>query len=889
MRIAILVSALLLLPLPGYTQTCTDSQLGGTIFRDYDYDGTQDNLELGVSGITITAYDSSNNSISSTTSNSSGNYVLDNITSGSNVRIEFTDLPSYLSPGANGTNSKSSVRFVTASGNCDLDFGISYPIDYCDDNPDLATNCYVNGDPLGAGTSAALDVLVAFPYDSTGQPKNGDDDPPSHLAFNAELGATWGIAYQRTTQTIYTTALMKRHQGFGPLGTGGIYAIDYSDTSNPVVSQFLDLGSLGFSAGTDPHSGLPAAATTPNLDAASYDQVGKVAFGDLDISADDKTLWTVNLADKTLYQIYINTPAETPDASDVTAHLIPDPGCSDADYRPWALKVHDGAVWIGVTCTAETSQDRNDLHLYVYKFDPSANTFSSVFDTSILYTKGFAIHPFFSPKPSDAEGSQWNPWSTDFANDIITPLPGGTIFVTYPQPILSDIEFDTDGSMVLAVLDRSGHMFGRANYPPTGTTTLVNPPSGGDLIRACVTGSNVWTLEDNGACPGGSTTSGANNSQGPGGGEYYYQDNISVSNIDAHREIVVGGAVSLPGKDEVAVTGFDPFEFETGGIIWMSHSTGARTQGYEVFSSIASGTFGKAAGLGDLEALCSPAPLEIGNRVWIDTNQNGIQDAGENPVANVTVSLYDSTGTTKLASTTTDSEGHYYFTSTGSLESNTSYVIKLDNSSNFEVGGVLAGYILTTADQGTDINDSDAALQDSIPSISITTSEIGINNHSFDFGFSEASCTETAVAAQSFKIDSNALKLRAAHSSAVKIHRKLATLGICPIQDFDNLQAQVKEYYENTWVPSWSIPATHSVCGQELQACVDISTDAQIALINKNLKLLYRSIRRLATHPCVKGREDLAYILKKAKKQKRKGKKAANSIPNPVSFCSFAY
>ncbi len=58
----------------------------------------------------------------------------------------------------------------------------------------------------------------------------------------------------------------------------------------------------------------------------------------------------------------------------------------------------------------------------------------------------------------------------------------------------------------------------------------------------------------------------------------------------------------------------------------------------------------------------SPPPGSIGDRVWNDANNNGVQDAGEAGVANVVVAIKDSTGQT-LASVATDSNGYYGFQS----------------------------------------------------------------------------------------------------------------------------------------------------------------------------------------------------------------------------------
>jgi len=53
-------------------------------------------------------------------------------------------------------------------------------------------------------------------------------------------------------------------------------------------------------------------------------------------------------------------------------------------------------------------------------------------------------------------------------------------------------------------------------------------------------------------------------------------------------------------------------------------------------------------------------PIQIGDKVWFDNDRDGIQDEGEPGVANVTVTLYDSTGMT-VTTTTTDDQGNYRF------------------------------------------------------------------------------------------------------------------------------------------------------------------------------------------------------------------------------------
>ena len=58
---------------------------------------------------------------------------------------------------------------------------------------------------------------------------------------------------------------------------------------------------------------------------------------------------------------------------------------------------------------------------------------------------------------------------------------------------------------------------------------------------------------------------------------------------------------------------------------------------------------------------CIPLrPFLIGDTVFFDTNQNGIQDPGEPGIPGVTLELHDANGVL-IATTTTDADGHYSF------------------------------------------------------------------------------------------------------------------------------------------------------------------------------------------------------------------------------------
>jgi protocatechuate 3,4-dioxygenase beta subunit len=111
-------------------------------------------------------------------------------------------------------------------------------------------------------------------------------------------------------------------------------------------------------------------------------------------------------------------------------------------------------------------------------------------------------------------------------------------------------------------------------------------------------------------------------------------------------------------------------------------------------------------------------PAALGDRVWNDANQNGIQDNGEPGIEGVTVKLYTCDGTF-VAETTTDANGIYGFS--GLMPG--SYYVEFVP---------LAGYVITAQDQGAnDAADSDA---DSNGRTVCVTLQSGETNNTVDAG-----------------------------------------------------------------------------------------------------------------------------------------------------------
>ena len=716
--------------------------VSGTVFRDYNGNGTfQTATEIGQGGLTVSAYDATNTLIDQVTSAADGTYTL-TVGSTAAFRVELTGLPSFLQP-APAAGGGGTVKFVNG-GSTGVNFGVSNPADVFlapgTGAITMVTNCYVTGDNLVSNG----DVLATFP-DNAGSPPPGGTSPAHGVAAVAsQVGPTWGLAHQRTSNSLFAGAFMKRHVGFGPSGTGAIYRVDMNSST---VSTFLDLNAL-FGAGTagaDPHP----AATNFTLDPNSFDEVGKASLGDIDISDDELTIWAINLTDRQLYQIPLGTDASSPtaptaaqisrwpfdtDGSDMTdlSGLLGTAAERDQDIRPFALAFHDGLVYVGLTGTAQSTVantgntitntgDRTQLRGYVYSFDPSTQVFAQVLSFPLDYAREH-IENF-----GGVTDGEWNPWVPVWDTALISDATNGE--VGYPQPWLSDIEFDR-GDMIIGIRDRMGDQGGYNQMPPQGGGLPI-VDSGGDVLRASPNGG-TWTIESNAAGSTFGPSAGAGNGQGPGNGEFYFEERY----LGNHNETSLGGLAQMPGFDQVMMTVYDPINlaanFFEGGILWLDNNSGATARGYRVYDTDGADplTFGKGNGLGDLEPLAPPAAIEVGNYVWCDDNADGVQDPNESGIANVTVELWQ--GGSQVTTTTTNGSGYYFFSG---LDYNANdYEIRVDLND----AGLAAASCenLTIANQGSDLHDSDAddTTNPGYATIAFSTGAAGHNLHSLDMG-----------------------------------------------------------------------------------------------------------------------------------------------------------
>ncbi|MEL6659353.1 MAG: SdrD B-like domain-containing protein, partial [Bacteroidota bacterium] len=260
----------------------------------------------------------------------------------------------------------------------------------------------------------------------------------------------------------------------------------------------------------------------------------------------------------------------------------------------------------------------------------------------------------------------------------------------------------------------------------------------GAVSRYSQSVSGDWTLSANQAQLTNRTT---------GGGDFGY-NNWGPDDQDNCDDaiVVMSEAIAIPGG---RVDGIEIMNSNSSGQVPTSNKylvdlTGPITN--DKYTSYDLEVVGNCAG-------CVPTPIQIGNYVWFDDDQDGVQDPCELPVPNLPVTLFTKApdGTlTQVATTTTDgTTGEYYF---NEVEPETEYLIAVGDLSTppLFIGGV--EYTLSPLQSGEGdnpgLNDSDAVFDDVngnlAASICYTTSTT--TNHTLDVGiYEKPPCNENGM------------------------------------------------------------------------------------------------------------------------------------------------
>ena len=678
-------------------------------------------------------------------------------TAGDPVVVEFLGWPDWMSSGPfNGSGATINRTSVvhTVVGDCNVDFAVATPSDHCSDNPTLSFGCFTQN-----GSDAVLaDITYDQGYPFVFQPSGDNPDnamaigspPYNHYNHGAwedflpplptkgtratldEIGTIFGVAADPRRGVIYSSAFYSNNRPIGAAGFGAIYRdnVLWLDLASAPASQTVALpADCDYGAGT----------------VQCKNDVGFMGLGDLEINDTWSELYVVNLASQDVLAIPIDASGN-PESSLLRVYDAPEPSRCGSDNpggpsrtrAPFGLAYHEGRLYVGVVCT-DPGSSADGPHGYVFSFDPTVAPGSETYAEEVAIDLVYDKHQgrYVSGETWEAPHT-WDDWGArDRAfNDIATVAEQAFV-----HPQIVDIEFDirVDGTddMTLAVRNRSHDIF-----------SFANEVNGLAMMRFCeqTPDARDWLAGSRG-----------------GGGSGSCDDLIATTRHDPPYEPdtpsfyhdffregfgVSGGIAQVPGFTEIVGMSMDNIhEAANSGISWLANDNGERSRDTLLIGSLpfVSG-FNKANNWGDVEALCPTPTVEIGNLVWIDADADGLQDPSETLVGNVTLDLYvDTNGNGQLeagelalmpfATTTTDGNGHYLFTSTAhGLAFGTSYIVTVA-ASNFS-SGPLVGLVPTTSNASSDTRNSDGQIKtQSIPEVGVVVGAPGQNDHTWDFGF----------------------------------------------------------------------------------------------------------------------------------------------------------
>ena len=597
---------------------------------------------------------------------------------------------------------------LVESPKCMVNLLLHVPVLYASPEPDIAMTMFYQGDDTKYPTASTIfSISSRF---------NGLSSRES-VALKSEIGSVWGLAFSRTTQQLFTSAFVKQYVYLGTSGFGAIYSSKRTKTGWK-TDLFVDLVAQGINIGN--------LAVTDAHDCDYGAQAGKIGLGAIALSEDEKYLYVVNIYKNELVKI----PLDKSKFSDIEEIPVPDPSCTGGKRHTFALKSYKGKLYVGVTCGAEFTKDEVDSKVFVYEYNPSTGDFSEIFSTN--YSKGY-FH--------------------DVQSDDV-----------HPQHWITDIDFTDEGNMIIALNDRVGQRYCKF-YPAKPEANARLDTQNGDVLLVWNNGGQ-WELENNGRA-GIFQGTGIGNGEGPGGGEFFGMD-FWPKNPGLHPETATGSVLVLEGTGEVIVPVYDPeLEAYSGGLKRFDTGNGKQTAVYSVYTHKIYPQMGKASPFGDVDAIYDPLPVEIGDVVWLDQDNDGIQDPGEKGISGLNLALYDDK-CNKVGGTTTDSNGNYLFD-----ENN----VDLDGDGSFDGVDILSKYYVVIDDAGfandrldkngkiyyltilnkgfgsnKDENDNDGKIARNIcqgfngkPFVEVNVAGSGQNRYDVDFGFSEGKIFDLAL------------------------------------------------------------------------------------------------------------------------------------------------
>ncbi len=597
----------------GYRGTAS---VGDRVWTDINGDGVQDPGETGINDVTVELLDASNNVVASTTTSGDGNYTFSNLNAGNySVRIVAFSLPAGVAPtyDLDGVATPNIASFSLAGGEAktDVDFGYRGTgsvgdrlwLDTNGDGIQDAGEAGINGATVqlfdGGGNLLATTTTAGngnYQFNNLGAGTYSVRIVPSTLP--AGVDPTYdldGIATANEATFTLAAAASRTDVDFGYRGTASVGDRVWRDTNsnglqdageagiNGVTVQLLDGGNNVIATATTSGDGN---YTFSNLLGGTYSVrvvAGTLPAG-LSPTYDLDGTGTPNIATFTLN-------AGTPR--------------TDVDFGYGGTGSVGDRLWIDSNGNGAQDAGEAGLNGVTVELLDAGNTV-----VGSVATSGDGNYTF-----SNLAGGNYS------VRVVAATLPAG-LASTYD---LDGVATPNIASFSLAAgANRTDVDFGYRGTASVGDRLWIDG-NGNGIQDAGETGINGVTVE---LLNAGNKVVGTTTTSGDG--------NYTFSNLDSGTYSVRVVAATLPA-----------------GLAPTYDLDGIATPNIASFS-LAGGTNRTDVDFG------YRGTASVGDRLWLDANGNGIQDAGETGINGVTVELLNA-GNTVVGTTTTSGDGNYTF------------------------------------------------------------------------------------------------------------------------------------------------------------------------------------------------------------------------------------
>jgi|GEM_PF-2590285 len=693
------------------------ASLGDTIWLDSNNDGIQDANESGVVNIKVSLYDSSNNYIRSVNTDSNGSYLFTNLEPGDYyIHVDHNNTYSFTQPSQGTKSSDSDIDPTT--GKSDL----------------ITLGVGENNTSLDGGLSTASTIGDRIWVDSNRDGIQGSGESN----YNGSI--TVSLYDANSSNIIKTTTTTNGVYSFTNVPSGD-YFVEFSLPSNYYISPSYEGNNSGNDSDVDPStkkSGtiyLGSGESNLTIDMGIYyvPPIVKASIGDR-IWIDDNANGTQD-ANESDYNGSITVTLYSSSGSVVATQITTDGSYKFNNLTPASYFV-EFTLPNGYRVTTQGSGNSSDSDVNATTLRTPLTTLSSGendmnWDMGIvpvansigdrvwhdLNANGIqdAGEPKFDELITvtlyDSNGTKVAEINTTDGTYLFENIQKGEYYVVFTLP--KDYEVSPQGEGNHTTLDSSID-------PITHKSSLITIDGNSDLsidvgvYKKVSLGDKIWIDSNRNGIQDANESS--------------FNEPVTVTLYDKDGQIV---ATQDTSDGSYRFEDLIPNDYYVTFTLPQGYSVSAMNQGSngELDSDINTSTFSSSIltlhsgenntsiDMGIYPGTTSTA--SIGDRVWVDSNQDGIQDANEeNLNVEINVTLYDANGSKIQTITTRD--GNYYF----------------DNLSegNYSIGVTLPNdYILSVQSSGSD-SAKDSDINTTTMRSGIITIEEGGSDVSIDIG-----------------------------------------------------------------------------------------------------------------------------------------------------------